>query len=99
MTEHERIKQLISAYFDGSANSEEEKLVLDHLKDCQECQKYWQDLKTMSSSLKLWQDETLSPDQEQEILKKLESVKEREGLTMKKKTYTGKCAKFIPRCC
>ena len=89
MRDHEQIKQLISVYFDGAATPEEEKIVLGHLKDCASCRKYWQEVKSISSSLKDLPQENLSPDLEQKINKKIKEVQDREEQKMKKKSYVG----------
>ncbi|MCK5215208.1 MAG: von Willebrand factor type A domain-containing protein [Candidatus Omnitrophica bacterium] len=89
MRDHEQIKQLISVYFDGAATPEEERIVLAHLKDCESCRKYWQEVKSISSSLKELPQEDLSPDLEQKINKKIRAVQDREEQKMKKKSYVG----------
>jgi hypothetical protein len=67
MFKHFRIKKLISAYIDGEVSDREKEFIENHLKECFSCRKYWEDLKKMSSFLKNWEDESISPDLEQKI--------------------------------
>jgi len=78
MAEHENIRQLISIYIDGEASQNEKVTVERHLALCDDCRRYYNDLKKISSSLHSVSDEDLSPDLEQQINKKF-----REGREMK----------------
>ncbi len=77
---HEEIKILISAYYDGEATAEEKAAVESHLTECGECRKYAQGLRQLSSTLKNWPDEALSPDVAQKINHAMQ--KSREGKNM-----------------
>src|SRR3989338_8172421 len=76
MEKHDDIRLLISGYFDGEISAEEKQAVEAHLSKCPECQKYFNDLQKMSSSLKSWTNETLSLDSEQKIKTVFEKSKE-----------------------
>jgi hypothetical protein len=42
--DHQKIKELISPYFEGELNEEKKKLVERHLKECSECQKEFEEM-------------------------------------------------------
>jgi len=42
--DHNKIKELISSYFDGELNEEQKKLVNDHLRQCSECRKEFEEM-------------------------------------------------------
>lgn len=81
---HEDIKILISAYIDGEVTAAEKDIVEDHLTACAECQKEFAQFQKISSSLKRWPQERLSPDVEGNIKTRLGSIKE--GTMNKKET-------------
>ncbi len=85
MNKHENIRQFISLYFDGEASAQEKETVEAHIKECASCQKYYQDLSKLSSSLQSWNNETLSPDLEQKINQDFLKLKQEEQ-KMKNKT-------------
>ena len=85
MITHSQIKRLISAYIDGEGTQYEKDLVVKHVKKCKSCEKYLQELKNISTSLRQWKDQDLSPDLEQKIHLTLLSNKEKEGEKMKRK--------------
>ena len=62
MTDHEKIKALISAYFDEEIAESEKSQVIDHMIACESCRKYYLELKTLSKTLKTWANEDLSLD-------------------------------------
>jgi Ca-activated chloride channel homolog len=64
---HEELKILISSYSDGEVTASEKNIVEEHLKTCNECQKDLAAYRKLSSSLKQWPDERLSPDVEMKI--------------------------------
>jgi Ca-activated chloride channel family protein len=70
MSEHEKYEILISAYLDGETTPEEEALLQQHIKECASCQAFLGSTQKLSSLMKAWNDEKLSPDSEQEIRKK-----------------------------
>ncbi len=88
MVDHEYIRQLISATFDGEATPQEKELVEEHIKTCAACQKFFHDLTKLSSALKTWSDETLSPDLEQKITQRLTSKHSKEGKMDRKELVT-----------
>ncbi len=75
---HEEIKILLSAYLDGEVTPSEKDLVEDHLASCASCQKEFVEFKKISSSLKRWPQERLSPDVELNIKARLGKNKERD---------------------
>lgn len=85
MVDHEEIRQLISAALDGELTSSEREFVEEHIKTCPACLKYAHDLKKLSSALKTWGDESLSPDLEQKITQRLTSKDSKEGNMEKRK--------------
>ena len=42
--DHQKIKELISPYYEGELNEEEKKLVERHLKECSECKKEFEEM-------------------------------------------------------
>jgi len=73
---HEELKILVNAYYDGEATAEEKAVVETHLKECGECRKFLQGLRRLSSTLKNWSDESLSPDVSQKIHQEMGKFKE-----------------------
>jgi len=69
---HEEIKILISAYLDGEVTPSEKDIVEEHLRSCESCHKDFQMYRAMSSSLKKWTNESLSPDEEINVQKRFE---------------------------
>jgi Ca-activated chloride channel family protein len=67
---HEELKILISSYADGEVSAAEKDIVEQHLANCQECRKDLAAYQKLSSSLKQWPDERLSPDVEMNIARK-----------------------------
>lgn len=86
MNEHEDFKQLISSFIDGQLGEEEQGKVKEHLKTCDSCRKYAAELQQVSSFLREWPDESLSPDLEQKIHTTLHKQISKEGQTMKRST-------------
>ncbi len=82
MTGHIEFEKLISAYFDGWITPHEKDLVENHLKECPSCRTYYEELSKLSSNLKSWQDESLSPDLEQRIKKRVENLKSKKEREM-----------------
>jgi len=79
MNNHVEIKELVSAYFDGQATTQEKRLVEDHLLECASCQEYYRQLHKLSATLNEWTNEDLSPDLEQKIQRGLkEALMDRE---------------------
>ena len=78
MSDHDNIKMLLSACFDGEATADEESQVQAHLKTCPDCRKSWQEFSRISSTLKTWPDEQLSPDLNQRIKRNLYGFKPQE---------------------
>ncbi len=64
---HAKIKKLISAYLDGELKEKDKLLVENHLKECAECKKYYQELERVSFALIQDKGEDVSPDLEQRI--------------------------------
>ena len=87
MTDHENMRMLISAYIDQELSESERQAVEDHLVECEECQRFYRDVQKISSSLKTWRAESLSPDLEQKIINQVKAVKNREGQHMRKKDH------------
>lgn len=85
MTEHIKIRELISADYDGQAAAEEKQLIEQHLKDCPECRKYAEGFPKLSAALQAWPNDDLSPDLEQKIQGRLQRMKLKEGTEMKMK--------------
>ena len=67
MFNHSKIRKLISAYFDGEINEKDKLLVENHLKECADCYKYYQDLQKVSFALSQDKGEDVSPDLAQRI--------------------------------
>lgn len=67
MNEHEQFEILISAYIDGETTPEEEQQIRAHINECVECRSLLENTQKISSLLKTWKDEFLSPDLEQKI--------------------------------
>ena len=67
--EHFRIKRMISSYIDGELPDKKKQLLEAHLNKCPACRRYLEELKKITSSLKKWEDEDISPDLEQKIKK------------------------------
>lgn len=84
MTDHENMRVLISAYVDEELPETERRTVEDHLVDCEECQRFYRDIRKISSSLKNLNSEPFSPDQEQNIVNQIKAVKSREGQGMRR---------------
>ncbi|MFA5260379.1 MAG: von Willebrand factor type A domain-containing protein [Candidatus Omnitrophota bacterium] len=84
MMDHEKMQILISAYIDQELSESERQAVEDHLVECEECQRFYQDVRKISSSLKTWNTEALSPDLEQKIVNQVRAIKSREGRHMRK---------------
>lgn len=74
---HEEIKILLSAYIDGEVTPSEKDIVENHLASCPSCQKDYDEFKKVSSSLKRWPQERLSPDVELDIKGRLAQTKEK----------------------
>lgn len=74
---HEDLKILISAYLDGEVTPEEKDLVENHLASCESCQKDYVEFQKVSSSLKRWPKERLSPDVQLDIKGRLAQTKEK----------------------
>jgi hypothetical protein len=74
---HEELKILLSVYIDGEVTPSEKDLVENHLVSCESCQKEFAEFKKVSSSLKRWPQERLSPDVELNIKARLAKTKER----------------------
>ncbi len=69
---HDELKILISAYFDGEATAQEKELAEKHLSECATCREHFVSLHKLSASLKKWTDENLSPDLEVKMKTKWE---------------------------
>ncbi len=78
MADHIEMQQLISAYFDGELSQSQKESVEQHIKECDSCRRYAQELQKISSSLKKWNDESLSADLEQKINERLRTIKSKE---------------------
>ncbi len=86
MTDHIKIRELISADYDGQAAAEEKQLIEQHLEGCPQCRTYAEGFPKLSAALHAWPNEDLSPDLEQRIQGRLQRMKSREGSEMKTKT-------------
>jgi hypothetical protein len=75
---HDELKILLSSYIDGEVTPSEKDLVENHLVSCESCQKEFAEFKKVSSSLKRWPQERLSPDVELNIKARLAKTKERD---------------------
>lgn len=84
MIEHIKIKELISADYDGETTVEEKKIIYEHLKECPDCRKYAQSFPKLSAALRAWTNEDLSADLEQKITRGLPGAS-KEGSSMKSK--------------
>jgi len=42
--DHQKIKELISSYYDGELDEEQKKLVERHLEECSECRKEFEEM-------------------------------------------------------
>jgi len=84
MEKNPNIKQLISAYYDGETTLEESAVVEKHLQEFPECQKYYESLGKISSSLEAWKNEDLSPDLTQKMAQSLADSNIKEGREMEK---------------
>lgn len=68
--DHNKIKELISSYFDGELDEEQKKLVNDHIRQCSECRKEFEEMgkfeevmgkmKLKQPSKEVWKDYWLS---------------------------------------
>ncbi len=81
---HNNIRQLVSAYYDGQLSDEDNAFVERHLKECESCRRYLHSLESISNYLKTWEDEDLSPDFEQKINRGLFLEAKKKGGEMKK---------------
>lgn len=81
------IKLQISAYIDGELSQQERELVEDLLIKDPIWQAYYKELTQLSSELKVWNDEDLSPDSEQTMMKKLQARQQQEDIKMKASTF------------
>lgn len=91
MMDHDKIKNLVSTYFDGEITAEDKVLVESHLKECEACQVYYIELHKLSSTLRNWKDEDLSADLIQKIKHTLPAVKREENKmsTIRFSRFTG----------
>lgn len=71
MTDHIKIKQLLSVYFDGETSLDESKFIEDHIKTCSGCRKQLGDFKKLSGLFQSCDNEELSPDLDQTIRRHL----------------------------
>jgi len=78
---NDELKQLISVYIDGEATPQEEDIVLNALKESQVLRDFYNDLLAMRQSLQQWPDDSLSPDLEQTIRKKITKQEEQKMKT------------------
>ncbi len=83
--DHSKIRQLVSAYYDGQLSEEDSAFVERHLKECASCKRYLHTLGNISNYLKIWEDEDLSPDFEQNINQTLFGNGKNKGGDMKRK--------------
>lgn len=67
MINHEKIKELLSAYVDNELNETEKSLVEDHLLTCPACQVAYKEYLNLKPILNQWPDEKLSLDLEAKI--------------------------------
>jgi Ca-activated chloride channel family protein len=79
----EQIKQLISAYLDDETTPDETKQVEVLLKESEAAQKYFKTLKNVSTLLQSCGEESLSPDLERKIARRLPVQHSKEGTSMK----------------
>jgi|GEM_PF-2073506 hypothetical protein len=86
---HFRIKRLISAYMDNELSPREREFVEKHLQTCESCKKYLGDLGKLSSVLKQWPEQELTPDLEQKIRTDFLGEKYKGVSKMNKKTLIG----------
>ena len=42
--DHNKIKELISSYFDGELNEEQKKLINEHIRQCSECREEFEEM-------------------------------------------------------
>ncbi len=77
MSEHEKYEILISAFIDGEATPDEEILVKEHVAQCASCRMLLESANKLSSLLKRWHDETLSPDLERKLSQNLQNQEEK----------------------
>lgn len=75
---HDELKILISAYYDGEISQQEKVLAEKHLSECPACREHFVNLHKLSASLKTWTDENLSPD----LTQKMKTQWEREEQKM-----------------
>ena len=75
----EKVKQAISAWVDGEASLQEKELAERSVRENVGYARYAAELKKLTSSLKRWEAEDLSPD----LLWRLQNSNEREGFSMK----------------
>ena len=85
MIDHIKIRELISADYDGQAAAEEKQVIEEHLEGCAQCRKYAEGFPKLSAALHAWPNEDLSPDLEQRIQGRLQRMKSKEGPEMKTK--------------
>lgn len=85
----EKVKQAISAWIDGEATREEKELAEKSIRENVEYAHYAAELRKLTSSLKRWEAEDLSPD----LLQRLQNSNEREGFSMKN-LFTGFNVRF-----
>jgi len=83
MIDHEKIKILLSADFDGEISDQERMLIDDHIKECKDCKNYTNEINKLSNTVKNWTDEDLSPDLDMKIRRNLLETSPREVPKMK----------------
>jgi Ca-activated chloride channel family protein len=67
MVEHNELRALINAYYDGEITAADKDQLEKHLAICPDCREYRKQLENISASLRIWQDEDVSWDLEKKI--------------------------------
>ncbi len=76
-------QQLLSAYYDGAATPEEAAAAEKLLAERADCRVYLEDLRKISSSLRLLKEENLSPDADMKILKNVKKESKMPSINLK----------------
>ena len=85
MCNKEKMRELISAYIDNEATSQERLEAESHLKECADCARYYRELKGLSVVMAKLGSEELSPDSQQKIRNDFLGGRIKREAVMKKK--------------
>jgi Ca-activated chloride channel homolog len=101
MFDHEKIKELFSAYLDQELSLDQQRQVEEHLEKCASCRREFNALHKLQNTLLLWKDQELSLDWEGKIKKILQEKKDgvASGAKSRKKFFAGSAALTVVIAC